>query len=160
MIEALRRFINQRSGIDFRNYSGGDWKASRKAFMGDYRPMIKHGKQARQMLREVELRESITVQNLLDASRAFSGRLQFREDDKGNVTVDYTTGQYFPTEYRSAACAVLAQCLLDYWRECAPTAGLPDSNPHVAQGVVDVGEYITKQARRELGRGIARDWFN
>lgn len=143
MIEALYRFINQRSGIDFRNYSGGDWKASREAFMGDYRPMIKHGKQARQMLREVELRDSITVQNLLDASRAFSGRLQFREDDKGNVTVDYTTGQYFPTEYRSAACAVLAQCLWDYWRDGCET-----------------GEEIAKKARRELGRGIARDWFN
>ncbi len=142
MVEALYRFINQRSGIDYRNYQGGDWKASREAFNGDYRPMLKHGRHARQMLRAVELRESVTAEMLLEASRAFMGRLQFVERD-GKVAVDYTTGQYFPTEYRKAACAVLAQALWDYWR--------PDCK---------TGDEIAKQARREFGRGIAADWFN
>lgn len=137
MIEALWRFINQRSGIDSRNYGG-----SREAFMGDYRPMLKHGAQARLMLRQVELRNSITAEDLLKASRAYSGRLQFQERD-GGVEIEYTTGQYFPTEYRRAACAVLSQCLWDYWSPDCKTA-----------------DDIRRQARRELGRGIAQTWFN
>lgn len=142
MIEALYRFINQRSGIDFRDYSSGDWKQSREAFLGDYRPILKAGRHARTMLRAVELRDSITAEMLRDATRAYCGRLQFIERN-GKVGVDYTTGQYFPTEYRNAACAVLATALWDYWR--------PDYK---------TGDEIRKQARREFGRAIASEWFN
>lgn len=142
LIAALRAFINQRSGIDFRNYQSGDWKASRESFLGDYRPILKHGRQARALLRAVELRDSITAEHLAEATRAYFGRLQFVENDNG-VEVDYCTRQYFPTEYRNAACAVLAQCLWDYWR--------PDYK---------TGDEIRKQARREFGRAIASEWFN
>lgn len=138
MIEALLRFVNQRSGIDGRNYGG-----SREAFMGDYRPMLKHGQQARELLRQVSLRESITAKDLLKASRAYSGRLQFEKRPDGQVRIDYTTGQYFPTEYRKAACAVLSQALWDYWATDAKD-----------------GAEIRKIAKRELGRAIARTWFN
>lgn len=142
MCSALRAFINQRSGIEYGNYQCGDWKQTRECFNGDYRPMLRHGKQAREMLRAVELRDSITAEMLKEASRAYSGRLQFVE--KGDkVGVEYTTGQYFPTEYREAACAVLARCLWDYWRPDYKTA-----------------EDIRKQAKREFGRGIASTWFN
>jgi len=142
MIEALYKFINQRSGIEFGNYQTRDWKSSREAFNGDYKPILKHGRHARQLLRAVELRPSITEKELLEASRAYSGRLQFVEKD-GGVYVDYTTGQYFPTEYRNAACAVLASALWHYWQ--------PDYK---------TGDEIRKQARREFGRGIASTWFN
>lgn len=38
-----------------------------------------------------------------------------------SVGVGYCTGQYFPTEYRRAVCAVLASALWDYVREhCMP----------------------------------------
>lgn len=147
MCNALRAFISQRSGIDFRNYQTGDWKASREAFMGDYKPILKRGRQARELLKAVELRDSITAEMLLEASRAFSGRLQFKEREDGKVGIEYTTGQYFPTEYRSAACAVLSQCLWDYWRNGKGFCG--------TEGADD----IRKTARRELGLGIARDWF-
>lgn len=143
MCEALRVFINQRSGIDFRNYDCGEWKRTREAFNGDYRPMLRHGKQAREMLRAVELRDSITAEMLLEASRAYSGRLQFVERNGSGVEIEYTTGQYFPTEYRKAACAVLAQCLWDYWR--------PDYK---------TGDEFRKKARSEFGRSIASTWFN
>jgi hypothetical protein len=143
MVEALHRFINQRSGIDYRNYAGGDWKQSREAFNGDYRPMLKHGRQARALLRAVELRDSITAEMIQAATRAYCGRLQLVERNGSGVAVDYTTGQYFPTEYRSAACAVLATVLWDYWQ--------PDYKTR---------EEIQRQARREFGRGIASEWFN
>lgn len=136
MLEALERFVNQRSRIDARNYSG-----SREAFMGNYRPMLKHGQQARTMLRAVELRDSITADALLKASRAYSGRLQF-EERNAKVEIEYTTGQYFPTEYRAAACAVLAQCLWDHWA-----------------AIYDTADQIRKEVKRNLGRGIAATWF-
>ncbi len=37
------------------------------------------------------------------------------------VTIEYTTGQYMPTEYRKAVCAVLASALWEYTRDkCMP----------------------------------------
>lgn len=143
MLNALRAFINQRSGIDFRNYQSGDWKQSRECFMGDYRPILRHGRHARTLLRAVELRDSIKAKHLLEASHsAYSGRLQFIERD-GKVAVDYCTGQYFPTEYRNAACAVLASVLWHYWQ--------PDCK---------TGDEIRKRARSEFGPAIAKTWFN
>lgn len=148
MCNALYAFINQRSGMDWRDYGG-----SREAFMADYRPMLRHGRQARLLLRAVELRDSITADALVKASRAYSGRLQYISEDylreKHGINTDYTprweytTGQYFPTEYRKAACAVLAQCLWDFWQPDCKTA-----------------DEIRKQACREFGLAIARTWFN
>jgi hypothetical protein len=140
LLHALAAFIAQRSGIDFRDYASGDYKASREAFLGDYRPILKHGKQARAMLAWVS-RKSITAQDL--AKAAESGRLSFVVKGE-NATVDYAIGQYFPTEYRAAACAVLARAIWDYFRNgCGYTS--PDQ--------------IRKAARREFGRGIASAWF-
>lgn len=128
----LSRFVSQRSGIDGRNY--GD----RASFMGDYRPILKAGRDARAMIRYIELRDSITADMLLASFRAFSGRLSI--SDRG---CDYCTGQYFPTEYRNAACAVLSMAIWDWLR--------PDCKD---------GHAIRKAARRELGRSIANRWFN
>lgn len=115
IIAALRRHIAQRSGMEFRNYWTSDhWNArseARRAFMRDYRPMLKDGALAREMLREIELRDSITADDLLAGFREFSGRLTYDADRK---RCDYCTGQYFPTEYRRAAVVVLASVLYDY----------------------------------------------
>lgn len=132
IVAMLDEFISQRSGIDWRDY-GGD----REAFMGDYRPMLKDGKTARYLLSCVE-NSSMTVDDMLPAFRAFSGRLSLTDNG-----LEYCTGQYFPTEYRKAACAVLAQMLWDYYRE--PT---------------DTGDMLRKKFRRMFGRGIANQWFN
>ena len=103
IIEAMRAFINQRSGIDWRNYGG-----SRDAFMGDYRPMLRDGKTARELLRIVEASDAMTAEMIVENSKhSFSGRLSIVEKDDGSVYVDYCAGQYFVTEYRKAACAVL-----------------------------------------------------
>ena len=137
LIYAMNAFISQRSGIDGRNYGG-----SREAFLSDYRPMLKHGKQARQLLAFVSTR-SISADDLIAASQsAYSGRLSFvfRDD---SAAVDYTTGQYFTTEYRAAACAVLARAVWEYFRTGCNYS--PDQ--------------IRKAARREFGRAIASAWF-
>ncbi len=113
IVNALHAHISQRSGRDFRNYQAGNWKASREAFNSDYRPMLRDGKIAREMLREIERRESITADDLLAGFRAFSERLSYNAKRK---ECDYCTGQYFPTEYRRAAVVVLATVLWDYMK--------------------------------------------
>lgn len=163
LCQALRLFINSRSGID-----GADYGGDRRAFMGDYRPILLHGKHARTLLRVVELRDSITAEDPIEAStRAFSGRLTFAiKGDK--VGVNYCAGQYHPTEYRNAACAVLACALWNYFRANMPepktvqhgnAENLPMSTDLTYDGL-SAGDYLRRQARREFGRGIASKWFS
>lgn len=160
ILHALRAFIAQRSGIEFANYQSGDWKASRAAFMGDYRPILKHGRHARELLRAVELRDSITADDIIEASRhAFSGRLTIKVREDGAVAIDYCAGQYFPTEYRNAACAVLASTLWSYWRANMPTPTTGRDGSQLYDGM-SAGDWLRRKARQEFGRGIAAQWFN
>jgi hypothetical protein len=167
---ALAAFIGQRSGIEFGNYQSGDWKHSREIFNQDYRPILRRGRQARELLRFVRHCDSITAEMLIEGTRAYSGRLQFIQDG-AEVRVDYCTGQYFPTEYRAAACAVLASCLWDWLRRSMPA---PDGKTTRGHGVgvfhhetehdsysgKTAGEWIRAAAAREFCRSIAREWFN
>ena len=140
IIAALRGFISQRSGIEFANYG------ERESFMHDYRRILRHGKHARELLRIVESRESITAADIL--LRATAGRLEITEKD-GRVTVSYCAGQYFAGEYRAAVCAFLADVL---WRRMS--ADLAESGKEVT------GDAIRKRARTLFGRAIANAWFN
>jgi hypothetical protein len=89
------------------------------------------------LLRVVELSTCLPDSILVDLLR--SGRLTW--DGK---RLDYCAGQYFPTEYRAAACRTLASALWCYWS---------DGGRHSA-------DQIRAAARRHLGRGIAKRWFN
>ena len=131
ILEALRRFVAQRSGIDGRNYGG------RESFLEDYRRILRDGREARALLRVVELSTCLPDSILVDLLK--SGRLTW--DGK---RLDYCAGQYFPTEYRAAACRTLASALWCYWS---------DGGRHSA-------DQIRAAARRHLGRGIAKRWFN
>jgi|688.fasta_scaffold00954_9 hypothetical protein len=132
ILEALARFVAQRSGIDGRNYGG-----SREAFMQDYRRILRDGREARALLRAVELSKGLPESILVDVLK--SGRLTW--DGK---RLEYCAGQYFPTEYRAAACRALASALWNYWR---------DGGRYTA-------DQIREAARMNLGRGIASRWFN
>lgn len=140
----LYRFIRQRPGLEFCNY--GDWSAYR----AEMRSIGKDLQHAQTLLRAVELRDSITADDILRAAEhSFSGRLSIKETEPGRFELDYCTGQYWPTEYRRAACAVLSSALWDYWRyNCMP------------DGTNKPGDYLRNCARREFGRGIASRWFN
>jgi hypothetical protein len=137
IIDALRKHIASRSGIDFRNY--GD----RASAMEDYRKILRHGKDARAMLRAVEL-SAMPAEVLMGSFSAYSGRLTYLEG-KG---CDYTAGQYYATEYRAAACAVLAQAL---WRWYGSDDVSGAAGTHRSR--------VESWAKRNLGRGIAARWF-
>jgi hypothetical protein len=139
ILELLDSFARQRPGLEFGNY--GDVKSYR----AEMRSIGKDLSHARTLLRAVECRNSITAEDLRAGFDAYSGRLTLTDGPKG-PTLDYCVGQYFPTEYRRAVCAVLASVLWNYWREDTP---------------VDKGaDYIRNTARREFGRSIASRWFN
>ena len=132
IVEALYRFVAQRSGIDGRNYGG-----SREAFMQDYRRILRDGRDARIMLRLVFLFQGLPAETLADVLK--SGRLTW--DGK---RLEFTACQYFPTEYRAAACRALASALWCYWRDNSR----------------DSAERIRAAARQNLGPGITKRWFN
>jgi len=90
IFEAFRKWINQRPGLEPGNYfSGWHDKDGRRAFRQESRSIQKDGKEARQALEIAQ-------------AYPFDGEAMQKE-------FDYTTGQYWPTEYRQAARAVLQE---------------------------------------------------
>jgi hypothetical protein len=140
IIAALEKWIRQRPGLEFCNY--GDVSAYRS----ESRSITRDLHHAQALLTAISWRDSITAEDLLEAARSsYSGRLSLVKTDSG-YRVDYCTGQYWPTEYRRAACAVLSSALWDRFR-----ADLPDDRK--------TGDEIRRTARRELSPAIAQRWF-
>lgn len=173
LIEALHGWVRQRPGLEFCNY--GDLSTYRS----EMRSITKDRHHAEALLRYVELRDSITAEMILEASRrAFSGRLTIEpvhvqnsgyyglEPEIVGYSIQYCTGQYFPTEYRKAVCAVLSSAIWDWLRDNMPPSdgmvtidigGKPlEIESHRGQ---TPGDYLRAAARRELGRPIASRWF-
>lgn len=157
ILNALQAFISQRAGIEPGNY--GDYTAYR----AEARSVTKDRHHAEKLLSAVRWRTSICAEELKAAfPRAFSGRLSWLEipvTTKGCKPVGqlhYCTGQYFPTEYRKAVCAVLASALWSYWRKGAENLFAP---MHPNQGPC-VAHSIRKSARKELGLTIATRYFD
>ena len=146
LIEALHDWINQRPGLEPTNYiRGWDDTAGRSTYRSESRSITKDLHDARYFLDYVAIRESISAERILDAARhSFSGRLSITPDGDG-FRVDYCTGQYWPTEYRKAAAAVLRGAIWNWLRE-----GLQKT---------DDADTIRKAARREFPASIARRWF-
>jgi hypothetical protein len=143
ILDVLSAFAAQRPGLEFGNY--GDVSAYRS----EMRAITKDLHTFRTLLSAVRWRSSIGEEELRAAFRdAFSGRLTLTDRPDGSVTLDYCTGQYFPTEYRKACCAVLASALWAYTRD---NTLLPDTD-----GKAD---RLRATFRKEFGRGIASRYF-
>jgi hypothetical protein len=158
IIAALDAFVRQRPGLEFGNY--GDVSAYRS----EMRSITKDLHHYRALRRQVEL-SGITAEQLLAAFRAYSGRLSITETADGKVKLDYCTGQYFPTEYRRAACAVMAAALWDYKRsECMPPAIAHGEGGSLfmwqGKTPLSAGSWLRKSFKREFGASIANRWFN
>lgn len=137
ILQALRAFVAQRPGMDPNNY--GDWTVYR----AESSRVTRDRHHAEALLRVVELRQSIGPADLL-AAFGSSGRCTLVVSPEGAVSVDYCTGQYFPTEYRRAVCRGLRSVLWNWYQ----------SNGAATR------EAVIKAAHRDVGRTIARQWFN
>lgn len=136
LLAAMRGFIESRPGFEPANY------ASYRDLRADQRMATRQLNDARALLAFVATRDSITADMLL--AHLNSGRLTW---DRSRGQLDYCTGQYYPTEYRGAACLVLASAIWGWLRdECLPPAA--------------GGDAIRAAARRELGRAIAARYFS
>ena len=142
IITALRAFIRQRPGLEFGNYcSGWQDKTGRNAYFAEMRNITKQLSDAKVLLMAVESDEGISGADLQAAFSAYSGRLSWDGE-----RLKYVTGQYWPTEYRAASCAVLARALWEHER---------------SRSVGDVdGEEMRRHFRERFGRGLSMRWFN
>lgn len=112
MLHALRRFINSRPGFDPANYH------TAASYRSDTGRAQRDRRDALTLLDAVTYAAGIGADQLREAFRsAFSGRLSWNPDRRA---LSYCTGQYYPTEYRAAACAVLASALWAHWRDTMP----------------------------------------
>ena len=158
ILEALRVWIKQRPGLEFGNYG------ALAPYRAELRQITKDRHHAETLLTAVALRDSITAEDLLKAFSAYSGRLTIREEN-GRAVLDYCTGQYWPTEYRKAACAVLASALWERKRGDMPSKIVQDGDdyyPHANGGknLQRAGDWIRDSFKREFGRNIQQRWFN
>ncbi len=140
VIQALRAFVNRRPGFDLRNY------ASMSNYRGDQRPVQKQREIAHDLLNWIAWHDSITAADIIEAARDnFSGRLTINYNaDKNDCTIDYCTGQYWPTEYRLAVVRVLSGLIWSYWR-----SGWEN-------GKAGFREYAVKRARDEFGAAASK----
>lgn len=141
IIAALYAWIRQRPGLEYGNYG------TPASYRSEMRSITKDLHTARRLLRDIEL-SGITAEQLIHASEhAFSGRLSITPKGDG-FEIDYCTGQYWPTEYRKAVCAVCANALWDHYRgDIKPKPGQPP------------GDAIRANFRKIYGRGIQSTWF-
>lgn len=161
IITALEAFINQRPGLEYGNYG------EPRSYRAELRSIGKDLKHARELLRAVE-HSPITAEQLVAAFDSFSGRLSIKEElthvvrntpsgkittEEMRVRLDYCTGQYWPTEYRRAVCAVCASALWYFKRE--ELNAQTDNREYGS-----LGDEIRAYFRRSFGRGIQSRWFN
>lgn len=142
---ALIAFANQRPGLEPANYgSWSDYRAESRRItrqLHDFNALLTRAPDAT----EAEWRE---------AFRAFSGRLSIVTRADGAIGLDYCTGQYFPTEYRAAACAVVASLIWNRTREsCPPDDVLRDFG-------LSAGSWVRARLAAEFGLTLARRWFD
>jgi hypothetical protein len=143
ILAALSKWVAQRPGLDYHNYGDA------RSYRSEMRSITKDRHAAERLLSAVGWRSSIGEQELRAAFKsAYSGRLSLVDREDGSIALDYCTGQYWPTEYRRAACAVLASALWAYAR-----ANLPEDAERP-------GDKLRDYFRREFGRPLAQTWFS
>lgn len=139
--EKLVKFVNQRPGLDFCNY--GD--------ISSYRSESREITRDRSDFFELFTLAASRVDNLDEQLTATlsrsSGRLTL--NDSGNL--EYITGQYFPTEYRPAACRILRDIIWASYRD--------EKNSDGSDTYKD-GHELRKAIRRRVSRRVAKYYFN
>jgi hypothetical protein len=133
-LEALRAFVARRSGIEPGDYS------DRASFMTDYRRILRDGRDARTMLRYLEM----AARNAAEAGKPMLLKQGVNRLAWGNRCWDFTGCQDYTTEYRAAACRWLAEAIEAHW-DVPYGPGRRDA--------------ILRSARNAFGPAIAKRWF-
>lgn len=133
LFAALDAFIKQRPGFEYANYMGAP-----EAYRADAREATRQLRDARELARVARWDAHPDA-----LQYAFStGRLIYT----AGRGLDYTTCQYWPTEYRAAAARALASALWHSWRD--------------RMGDAATGDAIRRKARQVFGRGLAGRYFS
>jgi hypothetical protein len=133
----LEKFVDQRPGLEFANY--GDVRAYRN----ESAEITRDRSDFYELLRLASSLTSPTDLEFIVKKQLYtsSGRLTF--DGRG---LQYITGQYFPTEYRPAACRVLVSAIWFLMQ---------------LDTTLQTGHDIRKAIRRRLkSRRVARLYFS
>jgi hypothetical protein len=175
IVTALSAWIRQRPGLEFGNYG------ELSSYRAELRQIARDKRDAEALLTAVAIRDSITAEDMLKGFRAYSGRLTISEKN-GRAVLNYCTGQYWPTEYRKAAAAVLASVLWERKRADMPPAEFEVERREFATmkeaqtyansllpNIVEIretyrgkraGDWLRDSFKREFGRSIQQRWFS
>jgi len=139
-IELLVKFVNQKPGLEFCNY--GDYKLYRQEMNEITRDKHDFNELLTLAYRRIEKLDQAVHNKLLNSGDRLSlvdGQLQ------------YITGQYFPTEYRPAACRCLASLIWEDYRNEKDSQGNP---------VYKDGYELRKAIARNVSRRVKNNYFN
>jgi hypothetical protein len=166
---ALEKWINQRPGLEYGNYGAmAPYRAELRSIANDKKSALKALEEARGL-------DPQKPELLADAFSAFSGRLEWKTatfnashercascdviplavhlktctggDHRIAGHLEYTTGQYWPTEYRKAAASVLERYIAS-WRQAEN-----DAKPQTFA-------YQTMADVKDANRRIGNHWFD
>ncbi len=163
ILDTLDDFVNQRPGLDPLDYGGGTdgWRLYRSESASITKDMHDYYK----IRDQIHWRDSITADDIIKASQhAFSGRLTINDisahyDDSSTYwaySINYCAGQYMPTEYRKAACAILASTWWNVTRTDCPDFETDETGNYVSG---NPGQWMRAAAKRTFGIGLQRGYF-
>ena len=139
-LHALGDFVVQRPNFDLCNYD------SMSSYRSDYRPVL----QARHDYFLLAHVVDTWLHNDADKFVAFLDNQNSRLQYTGK-SWDYSVGQYFPTEYRVAACRLLANFLWQRFR---------DETREDGTKVYADGHALRKAFKLKFGKRIQELYFN
>lgn len=160
----LDSFVKQRPGFEPGNYSDAS------SYRSEMRSVTKDRHHYERIASSVRWRSFTTAQWQQAFRDGFSGRLTLTER-RGGKALEYCTGQYFCTEYRKAACAVLASLLWADARENMPaptgkvtrTSGFGPFRHTTEHDSIEgkaPGDWMRSKFRKQFGRTIAKGYFS
>lgn len=151
-VEKIEKFVNQRSGIVFRDYAenGRDIEGI-KAFNSDYRQIINDRQDfysilnlAIRRLTETKLNEMLT-----EVLTTRDGRLTM---NKETGKLNYCEGQYFPTEYRKAAARIVANMVWASYRD--------EIEHNTPNNVYKDANQMRAAIKKHVSRRVMNNYFN
>jgi hypothetical protein len=140
-VEKLIQFANKKPGLSFADY--GD----RKIYFAEMREITKDLHDFRELLSLAFIRLGSDLDlKLTEYLSKNSGRLTLNESQE----LRYCTGQYFPTEYRPAACQALKSIIWADLRETKDSAGYY---------LYNTGDLLRAYFKRNLSRRCFKNYI-